>query len=307
TRSFDIIGTVSANVTEFSDQDVALSSEYCYRVRAYNTAGNSDLSNIACAVLFSNQPPVAYSGQYNSIEDNPFYLTLVGSDPEEDPLDYQIIAEPEHGTLTGSLPNLTYTPDADYFGADQLTFQVSDGQFDSDPADINIEIESINDPPTITLLGPDGDIANAFFLVQWQDQDVDDDATIRLYMDDDDNGLDGSRISPDLSEDQADNRWEWDASAVPEGVYYLYAEIIDNSGASDYSYGPGDIMIAHRHKGDLNGDSLITDADVAILVKFVTGKSQPNLIDAYVADVVEDGLIDIRDITRLVDMTIDAK
>ncbi len=41
------------------------------------------------------------------------------------PYSYSIDTAPEHGTLTGSTPNLVYTSDAGYLGADSLTYTVS--------------------------------------------------------------------------------------------------------------------------------------------------------------------------------------
>ena len=53
-----------------------------------------------------------------------------GTDPDGDPLTFAVVAAPSHGTLTGTAPDLTYTPAADYFGPDELTFTVSDGAGD---------------------------------------------------------------------------------------------------------------------------------------------------------------------------------
>lgn len=48
--------TISPNVTTYTDQSISLSSAYYYyRIRAYNTAGNSDYSNIASAVMYNSQ------------------------------------------------------------------------------------------------------------------------------------------------------------------------------------------------------------------------------------------------------------
>jgi hypothetical protein len=47
--NFTEIATVGANVTTFSDSNVTLLTTYSYRVRAYNTGGNSGYSNTATA------------------------------------------------------------------------------------------------------------------------------------------------------------------------------------------------------------------------------------------------------------------
>jgi subtilisin family serine protease len=47
---FAQIATVAANVTSYSNTSLTASTSYSYRVRAYNTAGDSDYSNIASAV-----------------------------------------------------------------------------------------------------------------------------------------------------------------------------------------------------------------------------------------------------------------
>ena len=58
-------------------------------------------------------------------------FTLVASDPDGDALTYIIISGPSHGTLSGTAPNLTYTPAANYNGSDSFTFKVNDGTVDS--------------------------------------------------------------------------------------------------------------------------------------------------------------------------------
>jgi hypothetical protein len=42
------IATVTVNVTSYQDTGLTANTEYCYRVRAYNTAGNSEYSNEDC-------------------------------------------------------------------------------------------------------------------------------------------------------------------------------------------------------------------------------------------------------------------
>ena len=77
-------------------------------------------------------------------------VTLTGSDPDSDPLTYNVATGPAHGALTGTAPNLTYTPAPDFNGGDSFTFTVNDGTVDSAPATVSITVTPVNDPPIAT-------------------------------------------------------------------------------------------------------------------------------------------------------------
>jgi hypothetical protein len=47
--SFVEIATVGPNVTQYTDSGLLPLTTYCYRVRAYNAAGDSGYSNTACS------------------------------------------------------------------------------------------------------------------------------------------------------------------------------------------------------------------------------------------------------------------
>jgi VCBS repeat-containing protein len=49
--------------------------------------------------------------------------------------------------LTGSAPNVAYTPAANYTGADSFTFKANDGTVDSNTATVSITVTAVNDPP----------------------------------------------------------------------------------------------------------------------------------------------------------------
>ena len=48
------VATVSANVTSYTDANLSSGLNYCYVVRAFNSAGTSDASNAACAVAMDS-------------------------------------------------------------------------------------------------------------------------------------------------------------------------------------------------------------------------------------------------------------
>ncbi len=54
---------------------------------------------------------------------------------------------PAHGTLTGTLPNVTYRPAANYNGPDSFKFRASDGSLVSNTATVSITVAPVNDAP----------------------------------------------------------------------------------------------------------------------------------------------------------------
>jgi hypothetical protein len=101
-----------------------------------------------------NRPPEAEAQSVTTAEETAISITLTGTDADGDSLTYQVISEPGHGTLAGTPPNLTYTPNADYTGTDSFTFTVNDGTVDSAPATVSLTVNPVNDPP-VAGAGPD--------------------------------------------------------------------------------------------------------------------------------------------------------
>ncbi len=62
-------------------------------------------------------------------------------------LTYTSSTQPAHGTLSGTAPNLTYTPAANYNGPDSFTFRANDGTVDCDAATVSITVNAVNDAP----------------------------------------------------------------------------------------------------------------------------------------------------------------
>ena len=94
-----------------------------------------------------NLLPVAKPHSVTTTEDTPVTISLTGSDPDSDPLAYNTVTGPSHGSLNGTAPNLTYTPNANFCGSDSLTFKVNDGTADSALATVSITVSPVNDPP----------------------------------------------------------------------------------------------------------------------------------------------------------------
>lgn len=98
--------------------------------------------------------PTADAQQLNVATNTATPLTLTGSDPGVPPLplSYLVATNPANGTLSGTAPNLTYTPSTGFTGSDSFTFTASNGTNTSAPATISINVGVINVVEPVTPL-----------------------------------------------------------------------------------------------------------------------------------------------------------
>ncbi|MEE8361777.1 MAG: PKD domain-containing protein, partial [Gemmatimonadales bacterium] len=102
----------------------------------------------------SNLPPVAVAATEMTDEGIAMAITLQASDPDGDALSYSVPTPPASGTLSGTAPSLTYTPNAEFSGSDSFIFQVDDGNGGSDTATVSIIVNPANaDPVSIAFDG----------------------------------------------------------------------------------------------------------------------------------------------------------
>jgi hypothetical protein len=98
-------------------------------------------------VRTANSPPIAQPVAATTQEDAPKSITLAGSDEDGDVLTYSVATQPAHGKLSGTAPELTYSPGINFHGSDSFTFKVNDGELDSAAATVTIAVEPANDQP----------------------------------------------------------------------------------------------------------------------------------------------------------------
>lgn len=94
-----------------------------------------------------NTAPVANEQSLVTQEDTALIVTLTGSDVDNDTLIYAIATQPDHGELSGAVPDLVYTPSSGFSGTDGFTFVVSDGRQMSAPATVSITVQTVNAIP----------------------------------------------------------------------------------------------------------------------------------------------------------------
>ncbi|TDE00701.1 choice-of-anchor L domain-containing protein [Jiangella asiatica] len=101
---------------------------------------------IAAGTFQANHPPVADDQAVETEMDTPVDITLTGSDPDGDPITFGDVSDPANGELSGTEPDLVYTPDDGFTGEDEFTFTVSDGAAVSAPATVTVTVEGGSEP-----------------------------------------------------------------------------------------------------------------------------------------------------------------
>lgn len=87
-----------------------------------------------------NQAPVGQNQSLTTLKDRPLDITLSATDPEGVTLQYSIESAPGNGLLSGTLPNITYTPSEGYVGQDSFSWSATDGELSTGSQTVQIEI-----------------------------------------------------------------------------------------------------------------------------------------------------------------------
>lgn len=119
-----------------------------FTYRASDGSLESGSATVTLTIENINDAPTASNQSLSLAEDESKSLTLAAADVDNDSLTW-LVDEPQHGSLSGTAPDLTYTPFLNYYGSDSFTFRVNDGQVNSNLATVSISISPVNDPPTV--------------------------------------------------------------------------------------------------------------------------------------------------------------
>ncbi len=103
----------------------------------------SDPATVSLTVNPVNDAPVADAQSLSTDQGVAIPVTLTGSDVDGDPLTFTVATNPTGGVLGGTAPNLTYTPNTGFNGADSFTFTVNDGIVDSLAATVDITVNAV--------------------------------------------------------------------------------------------------------------------------------------------------------------------
>ena len=148
TASDNLDGDLTSSiVVDASAVNTSVPGDYPVTYNVSDVAGNAATQVTRTVHVNMNGAPTADPQSVTTNEDTAKAITLTGSDPDNDPLTFSVVTGPIHGALSGTAPNLTYTPALNYNGADSFTFKVNDGHTDSNTATVSITVTPVNDPP----------------------------------------------------------------------------------------------------------------------------------------------------------------
>ncbi|MCG3128908.1 MAG: hypothetical protein CHACPFDD_03804 [Phycisphaerae bacterium] len=111
------------------------------------------------AGIVANGPPVANNDGANTNEDTPVAINVLSNDTDPnnniDPSSVTVISGPSNGgtSVNPTTGVVTYTPSADFNGADAFTYEVCDLLGECDTATVNVTIAAVNDAPVLTVPG----------------------------------------------------------------------------------------------------------------------------------------------------------
>jgi hypothetical protein len=125
-------------------------------VRETADATKSAVQTLTLAVAAAD-PPVPDNQSLSTNEDTAKSITLTADDPDGAAhgftVTYSIQNAPQHGTISGGGGDgsaISYTPDADYNGADFFTFTADDGHGGLGTGRVDLNVTPVNDAPVAT-------------------------------------------------------------------------------------------------------------------------------------------------------------
>ncbi|MFB2669977.1 putative Ig domain-containing protein [Shewanella xiamenensis] len=116
-------------------------------LRATDVDGLTIDQSFSIVVANVNDAPVATNQTVTLEEDSSVMITLAGEDADNDPLTYEISAQPASGTLEQHGSVWLYTPEKDFNGTDSIGFIAKDAELSSGPATVTVTVTPVNDDP----------------------------------------------------------------------------------------------------------------------------------------------------------------
>ena len=141
-------GTLSGTAPDLTyTPEAGFSGSDNFTFKANDGNVDSNVATVSITIDAGNHAPVAQDQAVATNVETPLNVTLTATDIDGDTLTFSVVTPPGNGTLSGTAPDLTYTPEAGFSGSDNFTFKANDGNVDSNVATVNITIDAGNHAP----------------------------------------------------------------------------------------------------------------------------------------------------------------
>jgi hypothetical protein len=113
----------------------------------------SATASVSINIAGVNDAPTAQDLAVIAQPGQPLAITLAASDVDGDTLNFTVVSQPTHGTLSGAGATLTYRANNGYLGPDSFTYRASDATLNSAAATVTISVQAA---PTVVSAGSSG-------------------------------------------------------------------------------------------------------------------------------------------------------
>lgn len=117
----------SGSEVEYNSFTNYFSGTDSFQYAVNNGALWSEPATVTITILLQHPAPIVTNQNISVPENTPTPFVLNGYDLAGNPIAYSIVTSPSHGALSGTPPNLIYTPATYYHGLDSFVFQEADG------------------------------------------------------------------------------------------------------------------------------------------------------------------------------------
>ena len=206
---------------------------FTYRSRDASLA--SSAATVTINVQGVNDAPVGVADDFEVDEDTILSILAIDSvlandtDPESDSLTAELVAMPQHGTVSFNPDGtFSYVPSANFSGADSFTYRARDGALFSSTVTVTITVRPTNDPPIFTELPfgtlpafniISGDVARVVNVAE----DLDATSTVHYSLV---SGPAGASVNPSTGQ------FRWDVPQDAQGRFFVTIRAIEDNAAA---------------------------------------------------------------------------
>ncbi|EXI79182.1 MAG: PQQ-dependent catabolism-associated beta-propeller protein [Candidatus Accumulibacter appositus] len=157
---------------------------FSYRLSDGNLLSNLAIVSVVVAPV--NDAPVAEADAFSGDEDQPINGNVLDndSDVDGDELNAILVSGPANGSLQfASDGSFIYTPAVNFNGSDSFSYRANDGQSESAEVSVDLTVNPVNDPPTLSEIADATLFEGESFRVSAVGSDVDPGDTLRYALD----------------------------------------------------------------------------------------------------------------------------